>query len=193
MTHMLETIVPKSDQMNADDLIGGQTRTIKITKVSILAGEQPVALSYENDGGKPYKPGKSMRRVIVNVWGPDANKYVGRSLTLYRDDKVKFGGVEVGGLRVSHMSHITEPVTMALTATRANRKPFTVKSLGAEETPTFEDWLHDIKTVQNLQALEYKFKEAAKLFTDAQQRAQLVAAKDARKAELTSAPGEPNV
>ena len=131
MNSMLQTIIPKSDQLNADDLIGGRSITIKITDVSIIMGDQPVALSYEGDGGKPYKPGKSMRRVLVNAWGPDAKLYIGRYLTLYRDDKVKFGGAEVGGIRISHMSHIDKPITMALTVTKANRKPFTVKPLEA--------------------------------------------------------------
>jgi len=66
MLDVSSTIQAKSDQLNADDLIAGQTKTIKVTKVSILGGEQPVALSYEGDGGKPYKPGKSMRRFLVS-------------------------------------------------------------------------------------------------------------------------------
>lgn len=129
MTDISGTIAPKSDQMNADDLIAGP-RTITVTKV-LLCGEpdQPVAIHFEGDQGKPYKACKSMRRVLVHIWGPDANKYVGRRMTLYRDDKVMFGGVAVGGIRISHMSAIDKPVTMALTATRANRKPFTVAPL----------------------------------------------------------------
>ncbi len=129
MTSMLDTIIPKSDQLNADDLIGGQTKTIKITNVTLVAGDQPVALSYEGDNGKPFKPGKSMRRVLVTIWGGDGKEYIGRSMTLYRDEKVKFGGVDVGGIRISHMSHIKEPITMALTAAKAVRKPFTVLPL----------------------------------------------------------------
>jgi hypothetical protein len=128
MTDLRKTIIPKSDQLNADDLIG-TTKTIKINKVFLAAGEQPIAINYDGDGGKPYLPCKSMRRVLVNVWGSDGNAFVGRSLTLYRDDKVQFGGLAVGGIRISHMSHIDKDVTMALTATRANRKPFTVKPL----------------------------------------------------------------
>ena len=134
MTGMLDTIIPKSDQLNADDLIGGRTMTITITNVGIKMDEQPVSIHFDGDGGKPYKPGKSMRRVLVNVWGPDAKVYVGRKLTLYRDDNVKFGGMDVGGIRISHMSHIAAPVTMALTATKAQRRPFTVKPL-AEPKP----------------------------------------------------------
>lgn len=128
MTDLSQTIIPKSDQMNADDLIGG-TITIKVTKVSLLAGEQPVSIGYEGDNGKPYKPCKSMRRVLVIIWGSNGNNYVGRSLTLYRDDKVTFGALAVGGIRISHMSHIDKPITLALTASKANRKPFTVKPL----------------------------------------------------------------
>jgi hypothetical protein len=134
VTDITKTCEPKSDQLNADDLIGGRTITIKITAVSLLAGDQPVSLNYEGDQGKPYKPCKSMRRVLVNAWGSDGNKYVGRSLTLYRDDKVTFGGVAVGGIRISHMSDIPETMTVALTATRAIRKPFTVKPLAAGDT-----------------------------------------------------------
>lgn len=133
-TDLTTTIAPKSDQMNADDLIGGRTLTIKITSVKLLGGDQPVALHYEGDNGKPYKPGKSMRRVLVNVWGSDGNKYVGRSLTLYRDEKVQFGGIAVGGIRISHMSDIDGEITMPLTASKSIRKPFTVKPLKVSAT-----------------------------------------------------------
>jgi hypothetical protein len=137
MNEMLATIEPKSDQLNADDLLGGRTITVKITKVEIVPGDQPVAIHFEGDNDKPYKPGKSMRRVLVNVWGADANKYAGRSMTLYRDDKVVYGGLAVGGIRISHMSDIDEDVTMALTATRQTRKPYTVKPLAAEQRPAY--------------------------------------------------------
>lgn len=129
MNDMLETIHPKSDQLNADDLIGG-TMTITVTKVNLTLGkDQPVAISFDGDNGKPYMPGKSMRRVLVMLWGPDANAYVGRSMTLYRDEKVLFGGLAVGGIRISHMSHIDGKHTLMLTATRAQRKPFVVEPL----------------------------------------------------------------
>ena len=131
MNDMAGTIIPKSDQLNADDLLTGPI-TVKITGVTVRGGpEQPVSISYEGDNGKPYKPCKSMCRVMVTAWGADSKKYVGRSMTLYRDPKVKWGGMEVGGIRISHMSHIDESMTMALTVTRANKKPYTVKPLKA--------------------------------------------------------------
>lgn len=131
MNDLRPTIIPRSDQLNSDDLIG-RNLTIKITGVSVKLDEMPVSISFEGDGGKPYKPGKSMRRVLVYAWGPDGNQYIGRSLTLYRDDKVQFGGLAVGGLRISHMSDIKAPMTMALTVSRANKKPFTVQPLVTE-------------------------------------------------------------
>ena len=135
MTDLSQTIAPKSDQLNADDLIGGP-RTIVVTGVSKMKEpDQPIAVYFEGDGGKPYKPGKSMRRVLVRVWGNDGNTYVGRRMTLYRDDAVQFGGAAVGGIRISHMSDIPSPITMALTVTRASRKPFTVKPLPADRGP----------------------------------------------------------
>jgi hypothetical protein len=193
MSSMLPSIVPKSDQLNADDLLGGRTLTIKITKVSIHSGEQPVALHYEGDNGKPYKPGKSMCRVLVFAWGADANLYVGRSLTLYRDDTVKFGGILVGGIRISHMSHINEARTMALTATRGLRKPFTVKPLmvgatAGDVSPTTlsaDDFIADMQTAPTLDGLKHKFSEAAKLFKDSPDFARIHAAKESRKKQLT--------
>jgi hypothetical protein len=130
MTDLGTTIAPKSDQLNADDLIAGP-KTIRVTKVTSNPGapEQPISVYFDGDNNKPYKPGKSMRRVLVQVWGKDGDAYVGRSMTLYRDQGVQFGGIAVGGIRISHMSHIDAPVTMALTATRASRKPYTVKPL----------------------------------------------------------------
>ena len=130
MTDLSTTIDPKSNQMNADDLIGGP-KTIIITRVSAnqSSTEQPIAISYQGDGGKPYYPCKSMRRVLVSVWGKDGASYVGRSLTLYRDPTVTWGGLAVGGIRISHMSGMDADMTMALTATKQSRKPYTVKRL----------------------------------------------------------------
>lgn len=46
------------------------------------------------------------------------------------------------------------------------------------------DWLDDIATASNLEGLQYKFTEGAKLFKG-EERNQIIAAKDKRKAELT--------
>lgn len=136
MTDLTNTIEAKSDQLGADDLMSGP-RNIKITKVSADTGssEQPIVINFEGDNRKPWKPCKSMRRLLVAIWGANGNEYVGRSVTLYRDPTVKWGGMEVGGIRISHMSHIDKPVTIALTATRGNKRPTTVQPLVIRDEP----------------------------------------------------------
>ena len=127
------TIAPKSDQLNADDLIAGQ-KTITVTAVKLVAEDQPVAIYFEGDGGKPYKPCKSMRRVLIKSWGPNGAAYVGRSMTLFLDEQVRFGGAAVGGIRISHLTGIDKPVSMALTATRGTKKAYTVQPLKVAES-----------------------------------------------------------
>jgi len=130
---MSKTIAPKSDQMNADDLIGGP-KTITITGVrGSDSNDQPVSVFYEGDGGKPFKPCKSMRRVMVKFWGKDATQYAGKSMTLYCDPNVTFGGMKVGGIRISHMSGIDGRQEMLLTATRARKANYVVEPLQVQE------------------------------------------------------------
>ena len=131
MTHdMSQIIQPKSDQINADDMISGPM-TVTIDAVNISPrDDQPISIRLQGMT-KVFRPCKSMSRVMVQAWGPDASKYAGRSLTLYRDPKVKWGGLEVGGIRISHMSHINAPLQMMLTHTRSQRAPFKVSPLAA--------------------------------------------------------------
>lgn len=130
MLDLTESIAPKSDQMNADDLMSGP-RTFTIAEVRKSASlEQPVDVYLaEFPEGRPFKPSKSMRRVMVAAWGVDASTYTGRRMTLYRDPAVRFGGQDVGGIRISHLSHITKPMTLALTVTRGKRAPYVVQPL----------------------------------------------------------------
>lgn len=140
MNDMSAVIIPKSDQINADDLLTGPM-TITIREVTIRPGtEQPVSIHFEGDNGKPFKPCKSMARVMVHCWGSDANEYVGRGMTLYCDPKVMWGGMAVGGIRISHMTHIKETQVLALTATKGSKKPFTVKPLAAEKPKQPDPW-----------------------------------------------------
>lgn len=145
MTDLSTTIDPKTDQLNADSLIAGPI-TITVTKVvQTTSKEQPIKIFFEGDNGKPYLPGLSMRRVLVQVWGRDGSKYVGRAMTLYRDPDVKWAGEKVGGIRISHVSHIDKPMTFALTETRGSRKPFTVQPLVIKSARSLQDRVDDAK------------------------------------------------
>lgn len=160
------TIAPKSDQLNADDFIGNEQKTIKITDIKGHTDpQQPVAINFEGDNGKPYKPCKSMRRVLVSAWGGDGKQYIGKSLTLYKDASVLFGGVAVGGIRISHMSNLLQPMTIALTASKASRKAFTVQPLVIESpkkielTPQYKGWDKAKKALQDKEVTIEKLKE----------------------------------
>ncbi len=180
MNDMSVAIIPKSDQLNADDLIAGPI-TIKVTEVTIRAGEQPVSIHYEGDNGKPYKSCKSMNRVLVMAWGADAKNYIGRSMTLYRDPSVKWAGQDVGGIRISHLSHLDGQFTMALTATKGSRKPFTVKPLVADEpAPSLDTVLAAIGTMTDKPSREAA-KALAEMLEDA---ADIAAAQSAFKNKL---------
>lgn len=176
---------PKSDQQNYDDYIGGP-KTVTVSEVKAGSAEQPVEIHLVEYPGRPYKPAKSMRRVLVACWGSDASVYVGRRLTLFGDPTIRFGKEAVGGIRISHLSHIAEPVTVSLTVTRGQRKPFTVQPLS--DAVDYKALLEQAETVDQL-AAAWKSAQAAGVAGG------LVAVKDARKAELSvvadSAPTDP--
>ena len=142
MTDLAQTFLPKTDQLNADTLLAGPM-TITVTAVKGCDDPtQPIAIHFEGGEKTPYKPCKSMRRVLVHCWGADGNTFVGRRMTLFCDPEVVFGGIKVGGIRISHLSNINREITMPLTASRAQRKPYTVKPITAEQhrlTPSAVD------------------------------------------------------
>lgn len=126
---LTESITPRSDQVNADDLIAGPI-TYTIREVREGVAESPFDFQLvETD--RAYRPSKTMRRVIVNAWGPEASTYTGRLLKLYREPSIKFGGQTIGGIRISHMSHIDGPVEVLAQVTRGKREKFTVQPLSA--------------------------------------------------------------
>ncbi|MFD8496287.1 hypothetical protein [Amycolatopsis sp. NPDC059657] len=122
-----DTIAPNSDQLDAVDLLAGP-RTFTIKKVSAGNAEQPVNIDLV-EFPRTWRPGKSMRRVLVACWGPDAATYVGRRLTLYCDPTVRFGGQEIGGTRISHLSHLERRKQVPLLVSRGKSAMFVVEPL----------------------------------------------------------------
>ena len=126
------TIVSKSDQLNADDLICGPM-TISISAVRVVSGDQPVIVHYLDDKGKPYKPCLSMRKILAFAWGEDAELWIGRSVTLYNDQDVMFGKDRVGGIRISHMSDIKSDMSVVITEKRGKKRQYIVKKLQQQQ------------------------------------------------------------
>jgi len=191
MIDMSQFVEAKSDQLNADDLIGA-SRTITVRRVTGSDGDQPVSIFYEGDNNKPFKPCKTMRRVLLAVWGRYAADYVGRSMTLYRDDKVTFGGLDVGGIRISHMSHIDKEMVVVVMKTKGKKAGIKIAPL---ELPTDKaaEWvadhiaaINDATTVEDLDlVISGGAKAMVKLQRDRRELHETVTnAYDARRAVL---------
>ena len=135
-----DSLAANSNQQNADEYLSGP-KTLTVSEVKKGTAEQPVEVHLVEFPGKPFKPAKSVRRVLAAAWGTDASQWAGRRLTIYCDPDVRYAGKAVGGLRVSHVSHIDKPVTVALTVTRGKREPFTVQPLVEAACTPSQDWL----------------------------------------------------
>jgi hypothetical protein len=186
VTSLRTTIVPKSDQLNSEQLLAGpMTVTVSDVRVS-TSPEQPVVVHYEGEDGRPYKPCKTMRKVLILAWGEDGRAWVGKSMTLYCDPSVKFGGDAVGGIRISHLSDIPRDIAVSLTATRGKKAQHVIKRLESTDARH----MAAIQSAGTLEALKTAFEAAAKSTKDASRRQAFTAAKDKRKEEL-SKPAEP--
>lgn len=130
------TIIAKSDQLNAVDL-PPQEMIVKIVNVKVENNkDQPVHLHLEGHDGRPYKPCLSMRRILINAWGQYAEQWIGKSMALHCDNSVKWGGKEVGGIRISKLSGIDKPVTAPIALNRSMREMYVVDPLVINEP----DW-----------------------------------------------------
>ena len=136
-----DTLAPKSDQINADD-VAGRSVVVTVAGVEKIAGEQPLAVHLHEFPGRPWKPGKTVRRILAAAWGTDAAQWTGRRAEIYTDAEVTFGKAKVGGIRISRMSHLDKPLSLALTATRGKKQTHRIEPL-PDNTPSHEvqpDW-----------------------------------------------------
>lgn len=185
-----DTIEPKSDQQNYEDYITGP-KTVTITEAKVIGDpKQPVHLHLREFPGRPYKPNLTMRKMLVKAWGPDSTAYAGRRLTLYGESSVVYGGKEVGGIRISHLSDISEPVTGRFTVTRGRREDFTVQPL--TEAPVVDegvivDVLATLNAAESMPALKAAWDVAG--VKGVQKHPDVIAAKDARKVALAGGEG----
>lgn len=159
VSDLRSTIVPKSDQLNAEQLLAGDV-TITVTDVRMGSEDQPVILHYENDEGRPYKPCKTMRKLLIFAWGEDGRAWVGKSMTLYNDQAVRFGGMVVGGIRISHLSNIEREISLSLTATKGKKSLHTVLPL---EVITLADVLAAIAAATDRNGMNAAKAKALKL------------------------------
>lgn len=121
--------------------------------------DQPVAIVLaEFPDKRPFKPSKTVLRLLAYAWGEETDDWPENPrLTLYRDEKVKWAGQEIGGIRVSHMSHIKGPLKVALAESKGKKSLHRVDPL-PNDAPTSPPV--DEATVKRLAALRAEWKDA---------------------------------
>lgn len=109
----------KSDQLNSCDIMGGSL-VAKILDVKAGNADQPVIIVIDS-WPQPWKPSKTSLRVLCACWGNDPQQWVGRYAVLYNEESVQWGGVAVGGIRASHLSHIESRKTVMVNEKRGKK------------------------------------------------------------------------
>jgi len=165
---MTESIRPKSDQLDADELLSGP-RTFTITEVREgPSAEQPFNFMLA-EHPKPWRPCKTVRKLIVAAWGPETTVYHGRRITLVRDPAVTWAGEAVGGIRVSHMSHMKDgkPLRVSVQETSRTKTSIVVQPLedapAPQPTRDFEAEVSLAETVDACRALWQSAEQAGAL------------------------------
>lgn len=185
--NIAETTAPRSDQQNYDDYVAG-SKIVTITEVTAGTAEQPVEIHLAEFPGRPYKPSKSMRRVLVAAWGSDSSPWPGRQLELYGDPTVRFGGTATGGIKISRLSHIDKAVSVNLTVTRGKRAPHKVEPLPTAAPVQQRDWAAELQLAgTDIDALRALGNAALKAKADPSIIAAIRAAVDAAQAGGTDA------
>jgi hypothetical protein len=127
-----KAIIAKSDQLNSADLIGGP-QTVTIAEVREGNSDQPVQIHLVEWPGRPFKPSKTVLRIFAHAWGEETDDWPqGARMTVFRDPSAKWAGEEVGGIRVSHLSHIDEPFKLALRESQKKTNLHTILPLPAD-------------------------------------------------------------
>lgn len=108
MASFMHTTQAKSDQLNATDIMGVDLVITIRDAVLTKNDQQPLAVFFNGDNNRPWKPSKGMRRVLMAGWGDDTANLVGKSVKLHFDPSVKYAGQDVGGIRIKSMSDINQ-------------------------------------------------------------------------------------
>ena len=109
-----DALAPTSDQLDAIELVNPRTFTIDIGSRLGSRDGKTVAEIRLVDFPRVWRPSKGMLDVLARCWGTDGKAWTGRSVTLFNDPEVTFGKDKVGGIRISHLSHIDGPVTVMI-------------------------------------------------------------------------------
>lgn len=131
---MIQSVAAKSDQIDADNLIGGITMDVTITAVQRgPSNEQPLQLVLK-ETDKFYRPSKTFRRALIGCFGDEPANWIGQRIRLIRNPDTTFGGVKVGGIEVSHAS-IAAPIVLMLSTKRGKKTAVSIDVMPPVQKP----------------------------------------------------------
>ena len=101
-----DTLAPKSDQLDAADLLGAPPTVFTVTNVSASrrtgrAAAVDVSLA---EFPRVWRPGKAMRRVLAACWGDEDGQWAGRRVELYGDPASRSAARQGGRHTISQRS-----------------------------------------------------------------------------------------
>jgi len=135
MADVTKALEAKSDQLNAVDLMAAH-RIIKIRKVDVKDGDQPISVFFDGDNNKPWKPCKGMSRILASAWGQDSDNWIGKHAEIYFAPEVLWAGKAVGGIRIKALSDIKpEGLDLTLAISKQSRQAIKVPLLVVDVNP----------------------------------------------------------
>lgn len=153
------TAEPRSDQINAEDLVSGP-RVFTIAGVKSGKATQKYDIDLVESPGRCWRPPLTMLRVLLKAWGDDSGEWIGRRVRLFTDPTVTFGNTTPGGIRISHLSHIDKPLSLALTVKRGSRAMYSVEPLVESAPVPSRDWHAEAVACTSADALKALWMDA---------------------------------
>lgn len=155
-------MLANSDQLNYSD-IGTHEMVIMITGVRVTNSDQPVSIYYEGCGERPYKPSKGMIRLISEAWGDETDLWIGKAILIYGDPTVRWGGQEVGGIRIKAFTNISKSGFSAfVTITRGKKRKVKVDCFQYQPNEIDQKWLeafnNDSNVLEQIEDVAYRSK-----------------------------------
>lgn len=114
MPDVSAAIAPKSQQLDNIELRGKGPQIFTITAVDVRETLDQPLIVHLAEFPRPWKPGKTMGRVLAQCWGLDSDNWIGKQVELFADESIKFGNDTPGGTRISRVSDIDGPKSAAI-------------------------------------------------------------------------------
>jgi hypothetical protein len=135
-----EFVTIKSDRLNYENFImGAKEFTISKLAKKTDQGKARLLIYFEGHEATPYWPSLGMIKCLSSPegWGdaPFAD-WIGRRMTLFGEPTVVYAGKEIGGIQISHISHIKGEYSTKITLRRGMRIDFTIEPLATKTVST---------------------------------------------------------